>query len=620
MNAGRVLIVDDERFFRDLYQEMIASRGHTVRVAASAGEAMSLLGAERFDVLVADIVMPETDGIALVRDARARWPDLEAVAVTGREDVRVAVQAMKAGFADFLTKPVDRQELLEVVERALERVRLRREHSALLEENLQFVKSQSLFRQCAAVLGTLDLERLQELALSVLARATDAQGAALWIAEEKGELTLRAYRGVVDRAALPPRIDPRADELGPPVRAGAPFPAPGRPPGEAFFVPLAVDEEPVGLALLTDRASGPFAPEDHATALAVADFAAIAVRNARRFQALERLGLRDRETAAYNLSYFVDYAGKEFYKARRYGRQFSLVVVSVDNLDQMRRAAGRDLFRCATRDIVEAIGRATRDADVIAKVSDNEYYVLLPETDHFGALTFQRRAAEEVRKEDSVITLEERVPVLLSMGAATFPKDGEDFDELLHWCRARVADQRGSLVRRLHLGDLPENAFWELVDLLLEAGSRLPESSPSAQLPANPGLFAAVQREAAREVARDPRARGLLFVGGPSALASDALGALPAGEGMARAGDEPTRVYLLGPRGGGEAPSHPLVTPVVLDGDDRIAGCEFLLLHGENASYALVQEPGGRLFHSSDAPLVASLVAKLQALYDLQPM
>jgi len=160
-----------------------------------------------------------------------------------------------------------------------------------------------------------------------------------------------------------------------------------------------------------------------------------------------------------------------------------------------------------------------------------------------------------------VITLEERVPVLLSMGAATFPKDGEDFDELLHWCRARVADQRGSLVRRLHLGDLPENAFWELVDLLLEAGSRLPESSPSAQLPANPGLFAAVQREAAREVARDPRARGLLFVGGPSALASDALGALPAGEGMARAGDEPTRVYLLGPRGGGEAPSHPLVTP-----------------------------------------------------------
>jgi hypothetical protein len=62
------------------------------------------------------------------------------------------------------------------------------------------------------------------------------------------------------------------------------------------------------------------------------------------------------------------------------------------------------------------------------------------------------------------------------------------------------------------------------------------------------------------------------------------------------------------------------VTPVVLDGDERIADCEFLLLHGENACYALVQEPGGRLFHSSDAPLVASLVAKLQALYDLQPM
>ncbi len=620
MAPGRILVVDDERFFRDLYQEMLAARGHAVRVAASGEEASRMLAGERFDVLVTDIIMPGMDGIQLVREARARDPELEAVAVTGHEDVRLAVGAMKAGCADFLTKPVERQQLEEVVQRALERGRLRREHSALLSENLQFVKSQSLFRQCAALLATLDLERLQDLALSVMARVTDAQGAAIWISDEQGRLALRGYRGLVDRGALPPSIDPREGELAASIRAGSPFLAPGAPPGEAFYVPLTVDEEPLGLALLTDRARGRFGPDEHAAALAVADFAAIAVRNARRFQALERMGLRDRETQAYNLAYFVDYAGTEFYKARRYNRQFSLLLISVDNLEQLRREAGRDLFRTASRDLVSAVSRVARDADILAKVSENEYYLLLPETDYFGALMFLRRAEQEVRREASVRALAEKVPLLLSMGAATFPKDGEDFDELLYWCRARAEEQRGSLLRRLHLDDLEPAAFWELCDILLADSARLPDSSPSARRPADPELTWAAQREAAREIGRDPLARGLLYLGGAAVDQAPVVGALPPGQGAARAGDSPVSVCLLGPRGGDGAPAHPFVTRVYLDGDARLRDHAFLLFFGEGSAYALLEGPGGRLFHSADVPLVDALVGKLQALYDLQPM
>ncbi|HEU4384011.1 MAG TPA: response regulator [Anaeromyxobacteraceae bacterium] len=620
MAPGRILVVDDERFFRDLYQEMLAARGHAVRTAASGEEASRLLAGERFDVLVTDIIMPGMDGIQLVREARVRDPELEAVAVTAQEDVRLAVGAMKAGCADFLTKPVDRNELEAVVQRALERGRLRREHSALLSENLEFVKSQSLFRQCAALLATLDLERLQDLTLSVMARVTDAQGGAIWIADEQGRLALRGYRGLVDRSALLPAVDARDGELAPGIRAGAPFLAPGAPPGEAFYVPLLVDEEPVGLALLTDRARGRFGSDQHAAALAVADFAAIAVRNARRFQALERTGLRDRETQAYNLSYFVDYAGKEFYKARRYHRQFSLLLVSVDNLEQVRREAGRDLFRSVGRDLVSAVSRVVRDADILAKVSDSEYYLLLPETDYFGALMFQRRAGEEVRKEASVRALAEKVPLLLSMGAATFPKDGEDFDELLYWCRSRAEEQRGSLLRRLHLEDLEPAGFWELCDILLADSARLPDSSASARRPSDPELTRAAQREAAREIGRDPRARGLLYLGGAAVGQAPVLGALPPGQGAARSGDSPASVYLLGPRGGDGSPDHPLVTRVYLDGEARLRDHAFLLFFSEGSAYALLEGPGGRLFHTADVPLVDALVGKLQALYDLRPI
>src|SRR5574337_2100948 len=146
MAAGRVLVVDDERFFQELFRELLQGAGQQVRVAASGDEALKLLAEERFEVLLTDIVMPGIDGVSLVREAKKRDPDLEAIAVTGHDDVRLAVQAMKAGCADFLTKPVDKEELVQVCDRALSRVRMRREHSQLLTENLEFVKSQTLQR------------------------------------------------------------------------------------------------------------------------------------------------------------------------------------------------------------------------------------------------------------------------------------------------------------------------------------------------------------------------------------------------------------------------------------------------------------------------------------------
>ena len=621
MATGRVLVVDDERFFREYLGDALASAGYQVESAASADEALACLAEGRFDLLLTDLVMPGRDGLELVREARQRDPSLAAVAITGREDVRLAVQAMKDGCADFLLKPVEGERLAAVVGKAIDHARLEREHGQLLSENVEFLKRQALYRDSLKLLATLDLEKLQDLALQVLMRLTDAQGAALWLADERGALTLRAYRGLVDRATLPPKLDPHAPPLAAAFAAGRPADAPGAPPGEAFYVTLAADEEAIGAVLLTDRARGRFGVEEQAAAQTVGDFTGIALRNARRFQALERVGLRDRDSGAYNLSYFVDYAGKEFYKARRYGRAFSLVVLSIDNVEQLRKAGGRERWRRALRDLVAAVSRVARDADILAKVSEGEYYVLLPETDAFGAHMFLRRAGEEIRGAATIRELEAQAPLLLSGGAATFPRDGEDFDELLHWSRARVEAQRGSLVRKRHLDDLPRTAFWELCDLLLQGDGPLPATSPSSRLAADPERFALAQREAARELSRDPHARGLLYLGTPGGLSrAPLLAALPGDEAGARAGDAAPHVTLLGPRGAGPPADHPLVTEVFLDGDQRLAGHAFLLLLTEQSSYAWLSGPDGRAFHTSDAPLVDALVARLQALYDLQPL
>jgi len=610
MAPGRILVVDDERLFREMYRDALSRHGYEVATAASAQEALAALSADRTDLLLSDVRMPGMDGIELCAEALRRDPALEAVAVTAAGDLETAVRAMQAGCGDFLVKPVQEERLLQGVTRALARARLRREHGRLLDENLEFVRSQSLLQQSLSILGTLDLEVLQDQLLEVLASATDAQGGALWVADERGQLLLRAYRGLVDRSALPVQLDPRQPARPEGLLGGAPR-------GDAFELPLFADEELVGLCLLADRARGRFGEEERAAAAAVGRFAAIALRNARRHQALEKVGLRDRETGAYNLSYFVDYAGKEFYKARRYGRAFSLAALTVDGAGRLRREGGREGWRAATRGLVAAVGRAVRDADILAKVADNEYYVLLPETDHFGARMFARRAAEEVRKEPWLRPPSDRAAPLLSLGIATFPRDGEDFDELLHQARLRQEEQRRSLARRLPLDGLGRAAFWELCDLLLADGPPLVDAT-SARRSADPELFGAALREAARELSRDPRARGLLYLGSADRAAVAALlQALPAPGGNVRSGDGAPRVVLLGPQP--PAPGHPLLSVVPAVGERRFETHQFLLFLSEQSAYALLQDSDGRAFHTADGPLVDALASRLQALHDLEP-
>ncbi len=614
--VGPILVVDDDNFFRQLASDMLTRKGYTVVPAESATAALDMVAQSSFDLIITDLVMPGMDGFGLVSKLRERDPDQEVILVTQRTDVKGSAMALSAGVAVVLTKPVDETDLLLATERAMERAQLRRERSQLQSENLEFSRYQNLHQRCLELLSQPDLEWLQERVAAELASVCDAQSAALWIADDRGHLVLRAYRGLLDKQFLAERMSPEGP-LGNRLREGMPWIARDeRSP--VLYVPFVTSGEIMGLAQLSDPLEGDFRSEHVRYAKILGDSAAVGVKNGRRMLALQRLGLRDRDTAAYNLSYFTDYASKEIYKARRYGRTFSLLTFSIDNLNMVKARLGAADAKRAVRGIIKALSKIVRDSDVIAKASDQEFYLLLPETDFFGAVMFVRRAIAAVREEPDAQEVEARLPLALVGGASTFPKDGEDFDDLVHRCRRRMDERRSSLQRKLMLDTLP---FWDEVELLLGNASspKLPvedNAEPSRRGKVSDVLFDELQAEIARELIRDPGSRGLLYVGGPEIRAD-----LPIALGLERAPTDLTsRVYLLGRRM--DLESHPALTPVFLEGDERMGRHEFLLWMSESASYALIQRRGlGATwgFHSSDTAVVDGLITSLQAEYDLQP-
>jgi two-component system response regulator HydG len=123
----RVLVADDKENFVKLLRRILPEDRYDVTTAEDGARALALLAAGEFDVVVSDIRMPGADGMAVLREARARDPDVEVVLMTAYATVPAAVDAMRQGAFDYLSKPFEPDEALLIVERAVERRRLRQE-------------------------------------------------------------------------------------------------------------------------------------------------------------------------------------------------------------------------------------------------------------------------------------------------------------------------------------------------------------------------------------------------------------------------------------------------------------------------------------------------------------
>src|SRR5579871_971769 len=135
---GKILIVDDETVVRDSLGKWFSSEGYQARPVGSAREALESMAGGEYDVALLDIKMPGMDGMELQARLKEVDPELTVIIMTGYASVETAVQALKQGAYDYITKPIDPDELSHLVSKALEHRNARRE-VARLRENLQEV-------------------------------------------------------------------------------------------------------------------------------------------------------------------------------------------------------------------------------------------------------------------------------------------------------------------------------------------------------------------------------------------------------------------------------------------------------------------------------------------------
>jgi putative nucleotidyltransferase with HDIG domain len=172
--VARALIVDDERAVCEVLREKLQREGYECRISLSGEEALSLLHAERFDVILSDLRMPRISGLEFLERAQAECPYAAFVLVTGEHDVRIGVEAMKNGASDYVVKPFQLDEVFRRVTSALERKRLEKEVEEYRERLEQMVAERT--GQLKKALN--QIEQTYDQTLEALGAALDLRDAA----------------------------------------------------------------------------------------------------------------------------------------------------------------------------------------------------------------------------------------------------------------------------------------------------------------------------------------------------------------------------------------------------------------------------------------------------------
>jgi two-component system cell cycle response regulator len=418
--AHAVLLVDDELFARTVYSDYLRAAGFDVESAADAEAALVMLRARRFDVLVADVLLPGSSGLDLLGAAKQLDPHLEVVMITALDKVDPAVRAMKSGASDYLVKPVTPEALQHAVHRSIAT-------RALLAENKTLRAHSKLFETCQRLSATLDRDRLVPMGLAAVSVTSGAPAALLAEVGPDGSWLLTGWLGLEQPQAAE-RLEAARGQLAS-VSGGEPrllALGPGSAQaGPAWCLPLIDEAGMVGAALaFLDQ------PPERAvleSAAFLARHLALALRNLGRLKQVEHLAYLDDLTHLYNTRYLDVVLDRELAS----GRPFTLLFLDLDHFkavnDQHGHLAGSRLLVEVSR----VLRACVRDEDVLVRYGGDEYVTVLTGIDSGVGL----KVAERVRRaiEDRRFLSREATPVRItaSIGLASSPEHASTKTELI---------------------------------------------------------------------------------------------------------------------------------------------------------------------------------------------
>jgi GAF domain-containing protein/FixJ family two-component response regulator len=308
MAMEKILIIDDSTQIRSFLSEMLFPLGYAVSTASDGKRGLDKALTERPDLILLDFNLPRLSGIEILEALQKDNYEVPVILMTAHGSESVAVQAFRLGVRDYIPKPFETEQILEVIERALTESRLRRERDQLMrrleQTNRQLERRlmdlSTLYAVGQSVTSLLDLEKLLKRVVEAAAYLTGGDEAFLFLIEEGDELSLRDSRGLSEKWVPGSRLRIQDTLMGTVVTTGKPLTLDSaaesrelkmldHPVSALVNVPLKVKDNTIGVLGVTSKTPGrAFAQDDLSRLAALADYAVIAIENARLYEGMRQ--------------------------------------------------------------------------------------------------------------------------------------------------------------------------------------------------------------------------------------------------------------------------------------------------------------------------------------------
>jgi two-component system NtrC family sensor kinase len=303
-------------------EELLPTYGYDTLSAANGEEALRIIAEDQPDLILLDVQMPELSGIEVLQLMQEQQLDVPVIVMTAHGSESVAVEAFRQGATDYLIKPFDMDLAVAAIEQQLAHIELEREKERLTRELLVARKGleqrvrelTALFGISKSVTSLLDLDKVLERVLEAAVFIARAEEGALWLLEsDTGELILRSEKGLdrqreaLHRLSTQDSLTRQAFKDLRPIRLEGGVGEDGTGSQSSYqaqallSVPLVSKGQPVGVLAVANRSHGhAFTLSNETTLQTLADYATIAIENAKAYQATDQ-ALEERLTELTHL-------------------------------------------------------------------------------------------------------------------------------------------------------------------------------------------------------------------------------------------------------------------------------------------------------------------------------
>lgn len=189
---AKVLIIDDEQDMRDMLSWNLEQKGYAVASACSGEEGIEKVKSGGYELAILDIKMDGMDGVTTLGEIKKLDPDIEVIMATGYGTMETAIEAMRKGACDYISKPFEVNEMIAVIENAIEKRRLK--------------ETVALYTASKAIFSTIKLDDLLEVVIDSAMKALNADDASLMLPDGQGKLYIAISSGLSEKVTKETRL------------------------------------------------------------------------------------------------------------------------------------------------------------------------------------------------------------------------------------------------------------------------------------------------------------------------------------------------------------------------------------------------------------------------------